>query len=109
MENWSVCAPLFAQALLARPWRCPRGRVYTRRGLGNVWLTSQEIVDLSLRIVTRIAVAFLNSADQLFGVTLGTIEIVIRQFPPPRFDFAFELMPFSFQDIFVHGVLLSSN
>jgi hypothetical protein len=76
-------------------------------GLGNVWMTSQEIVDLSLRIVTRIAVTFLNSADQLFGITLRAIEVVIRQFSPPRFDFPFELMPFSFQDIFVHGVLLS--
>lgn len=109
MENWTACAPLFAQATWPGRGDARAAGFIAAGGLGNVWMTSQEIVDLSLRIVTRIAVAFLNSADQLFGVTLCTIEIVIRQFPPPRFDFAFELMPFSFQDVFVHGGLLSSN
>jgi hypothetical protein len=61
-----------------------------------------EIVDLSFGVVTLIAVPFLNSADQLFGVALRAIKIVVRQFSPLRLDFTFELAPFPLQDVFVH-------
>src|SRR6188474_3386029 len=78
------------------------GRVIARLGLRKVPMPSHEIVDLSFSFVTLIAVAFLNSADQLFSVPLRAINIVVRQFSPLRLDVTFELAPFPLQDVFVH-------
>ena len=70
-------------------------------------MTSDEIIDLSPCLVTLVTVTFLNSADQLVSVTLGPIEIVVRQLSPLRLNFTFELAPFPLQDVFIHDVLLS--
>jgi hypothetical protein len=65
-------------------------------------MSANELVDFALRFVTLIAVPFLNSADELLGLTLDAIEIVVSQLPPSGFDVAFELVPLSLQDVFVH-------
>lgn len=70
--------------------------------LWNIRMTSEEVIDLSFCLVTLVTVAFLNSADQFFGVTLGAIKIVVRQLSPLRLDFTFELAPFPLQDVFIH-------
>jgi hypothetical protein len=72
-------------------------------------MPSDEIVDLALGFVALIAVTFLNSADELFGIALRARNIVIRELSPLRLDFPFELPPFAFQDVFVHKALLLDN
>jgi len=65
-------------------------------------MTSEKVIDLSFGLVTLVPVPFLNSADQFFSVTFGAIKVVVRQLSPLGLDLAFELPPFSLQDVFIH-------
>jgi hypothetical protein len=69
----------------------------------NVWILLEEVVDFPLRCIARVSVTFLHTADQPFGITFDAIQVVIRQRTPTRFNVAFQLMPFSFEDVCVHS------
>jgi hypothetical protein len=72
------------------------------RSVNALRLPPDEIVDFSLGLVTRVAITFLNAADELLRVALSAIEIIIGELSPSGFNVAFQLVPLSLQDIFVH-------
>jgi hypothetical protein len=61
-----------------------------------------EGVNFAFCVVARETVAFLDPADELFSVALNSFDIIIGQFTPARFRFAFDLMPLALQNVFVH-------
>jgi hypothetical protein len=79
----------------------------TANQLIGLRLSTNKIVNFPFGLITLIAVSFLNSAHEFFRIPSSAVNIVVRQFPPLAFDFALQLVPFSFQHVFVHRVLLS--
>src|SRR5262245_51880654 len=71
-------------------------------GLRGSRVASHEFVDFSLRFVALVAVAFLYFTDQLFCFAFYAIDVIVCKLAPAGLHFAFELLPFAFQDVFIH-------
>jgi hypothetical protein len=70
------------------------------------WFSSQSpqpAVDFALSLVSRHAVALLQSACELGSLALDKIEIVVRDLTPLLLNPAPELIPIPFDPIPVHG------
>jgi hypothetical protein len=77
-------------------------RVIRPGWLLDLRVTTDEIVNLSFRLIALIPVPFLNSADQFFSIALSPSKVIVRQFAPLRFHFALQLVPFAFENVVVH-------
>jgi hypothetical protein len=62
-----------------------------------------KILDLAFGFIFVDAVGLLDFSDQLIALTRDIVEMVVRQFPPLLFDFAFVLLPITFDDVPIHG------
>src|SRR5581483_2435420 len=61
-----------------------------------------ELAQFALRALLLIAVAFLDATDKFFSLAGNLVQIIIREFAPLLFDFAFELLPVPLHLIPVH-------
>jgi hypothetical protein len=66
----------------------------------------EEIVNLAPSPVAFVPVPLLHSADQLLSVAFHGGQVIVCQSAPLGFDFALELMPFSFDHVGIHCSLL---
>jgi hypothetical protein len=62
----------------------------------------KPILNLLARLVFSQAVSLLNQAFELISATSDLVQVVIREIAPFFFDFAFQLLPISFDSIPVH-------
>src|SRR5579862_7197245 len=63
--------------------------------------------DFLSRAVARPSVALVNPADELLGVAVDLLEVVIRQLAPLNLGLAFDLVPLAFELIRVHDAASS--
>src|SRR5690606_32792421 len=70
----------------------------------HVLLPTEELVDVPVGLVPGVAVALLDTSDQLVVVPFGYLQVVVGEFPPLFLDVAFELVPVAFEHVAVHGV-----
>src|SRR6202158_704678 len=55
------------------------------------------LVELLFSFLASDSVSFLDFADQLIGLTVDHVEVVIRQFSPTPLDRSFHLFPFALE------------
>jgi hypothetical protein len=60
-------------------------------------MAPEEVVDFTFGLIAFVAVAFLHSPNQLFGVTRDLRQVVISELTPLRLD---GLMPFALSPFF---------
>src|SRR5215471_6356235 len=63
-----------------------------------------EVIEFSFGAVARVAVPFLDLADELFALSRDLVEVAVGQFAPLRLDFAFHLMPLTLERVSIHRV-----
>jgi hypothetical protein len=61
------------------------------------------VINLTFGFVTRDAIPFLNPAEELFALAMNSVNIVVGELSPLLADFALQLVPLSFEGVFVHG------
>ena len=61
------------------------------------------------RSLAPVAISFLQLSDEFFHVALDDFDIVIGKIAPPASDVAFNLGPFSLQNVLVHQSPLSNK
>src|SRR5690554_4737807 len=66
----------------------------------------QELVEVALGLLAAVAVALLDTADELVVVAFGHRQVVVRELAPLLLDVALELLPVALQNVPVHGELL---
>src|SRR5579871_2665063 len=64
-----------------------------RASVGDVRMTSLEVIDFSSGAVASPAVPLLNAADQLLRAAVDLIQIVVRQLAPLDLGFTLHLVP----------------
>jgi hypothetical protein len=65
-----------------------------------------EFVDFLLDLLASMTGALLDTSNQVVSITLCNIEVAIGEFAPLPFGVAFQLFPFTFDDVFIHGDFL---
>src|SRR5215470_7081406 len=83
-----------------RPRGTPPGPIRLATDLGLLAL--QEAVVLLLRLLPRVSVALLQQADQLIGLALGPIQLVVGELAPLLLDPPLHLLPLAGKDVLVH-------
>ncbi len=66
------------------------------------------VAQLLFGLVFGDALALLNLAQQLVSFASNHVQVIIRKLAPLLFDFALELRPVAFDDVFVQGADLGS-
>src|SRR5712691_2061271 len=66
-----------------------------------------ESLVLFLGLVPRVPVALLEQAEQLLGLALDPVEVIVRELAPLLLDLPLHLPPLSLHDVLVHQVLLA--
>src|SRR5215471_12692098 len=66
-------------------------------------------VNLSFRLFSCNAVAFLDFADELLHASLYHVHVVVGELAPFLADVTFELRPLTFQRVFIHVFLQSQR
>ena len=72
-------------------------------------MTFIPAIDLFFSLILRIAVTLLNFTDQLIAFPFDHRHIIVGQFAPLLFHFAFKLFPVAADFVFIHHQILGSQ
>ena len=68
-----------------------------------VRVAALESVDLALGLVLGDTVALLDASKQLVALAGDHVQVVVGELAPLLLDLALDLLPISFDTVFVHG------
>src|SRR6478736_1621796 len=75
-----------------------------RLSISFVVIAGLPILDLTFGIVFGNPITFLDFADELIAFARDFVEVIVSKFAPLLLDFAFSLLPVSFDTIPIHRI-----